>query len=155
MMDPFPPLALDHHGYLVRDTDRTLAAMAPLQPRVQYLRQPLPSQKAFITMLELPGAVALVELVEPFAENAAMLRKLDQAATGSLLYHCGYVTPDFEATYSDFRKKGWAPITFPFIGTVPGRKLSHLYHRDFGLIEIMDPMPPATALDGVPGSAQG
>lgn len=153
MTDPFQALSLDHHGYLVRDTIRTLAAMAPFRPRVLYLRQPLPSQKAFITMLELPGDRPLVELVEPFSDNAAMLRKLD-GATGSLLYHCGYVTKDFEATYQDFRKNGWVPITFPFIGTVPGRKLSHLYHREFGLIEIMDPMPADLASSGSPGSAE-
>lgn len=134
-------MQLDHLAYLVRDTGRALQAMAPLGPRVVLDRHPLASQKAYITMVDLPGGGPKTELVEPFPDNAAMHARLARDGVDSLLYHCGYLVDDFDSRLHDMRRGGWLPLTLPFEGLSPGCRASHLYHPGFGIVEIMEALP--------------
>jgi len=131
-------MQLDHIAYLVRDTDACLAAMAPLQPRVLLDRHPLPSQKAHITMVEVPGTSAKTELVEPFADNAVMLGRLQREGVDSLLYHSAYTVEDFDGQFRKMRRAGWLPLTQPFEGLTPGLRASHLYHPQLGIVELLE-----------------
>lgn len=129
---------LDHIAYLVRDTQKTLSAMAALSPTVLIDRVPLNSQRAYITMVQTAATAPLTELVEPFADNTVMQRRLQREGTDSVLYHVGYRVAAFDAHFGDMRAKGWLPLTQPFEGMTPGARASHLYHPSFGIVEIME-----------------
>ena len=131
-------MQLDHVAYLVRDADQALAALRPFAPRVVLDRHPLPSQKAYITMVEMSGGGPRTELVEPFPENRTMRARLDREGVDSLLYHSGYVVTDFDGQFRSLRAGGWLPLTKPFEGLSPGCRASHLYHPGFGIVEIME-----------------
>jgi Glyoxalase/Bleomycin resistance protein/Dioxygenase superfamily len=131
-------MQLDHVAYLVRDTKKTLSAMAALAPTVLMDRVPLDNQRAFITMVQTTAAGPLTELVEPFADNAVMQQRLQREGTDSVLYHVGYRVAAFDAQFRDMRGNGWLPLTRPFEGMTPGCRASHLYHPCFGIVEIME-----------------
>lgn len=132
------PLRIDHIAYLVRDTDRTLAALGFLRSDVPLHREPLSIQAAFISFVEPGGGAPRIELVEPFEDNRAMHRRLDREGMDSILYHVGYFAVDFDLRYAAMRAEGWMPLTLPFEGMMPGRRASHLLHPDLGIVEIME-----------------
>jgi Glyoxalase/Bleomycin resistance protein/Dioxygenase superfamily len=132
---------LDHVAYLVRDTQKTLAAMGVLTPAVLMDRVPLDSQQAFITMVQTTADGPLTELVEPFADNRVMQQRLAREGSDSVLYHMGYRVAAFDAQFRAMRGAGWLPLTQPFEGMVPGCRASHLYHPSFGIVEILEVAP--------------
>lgn len=134
-------MQLDHFAYLVRDTQKSLAVMDLATACVICDRVPLPSQRAFITLVQPAGAGPMTELVEPFADNKVMQQRLSREAADSVLYHVGYRVTDFDAQYARMRGKGWLPLTQPFEGMMPGCRASHLYHPSLGIVEIMEVAP--------------
>lgn len=134
-------MQLDHVAYLVRETGQALAALRPMGPQIVLDRHPLPSQKAYITMVELPGGGPRTELVEPFPDNRMMQSRLAREGADSVLYHSGYVVRDFDHQFRAMRDGGWLPLTQPFEGLSPGCRASHLYHPGFGIVEIMEAAP--------------
>lgn len=131
-------MQIDHFAYLVRETDRALAALPHPDAEVTLYRHPLAVQKAFITFVRTGNDAPLVELVEPFAENSVMLARLAREGAPSILYHVGYNVQDFDAAFRKMRRNGWLPLTRPFEGLRPGCRASHLYNPDFGVVEIME-----------------
>lgn len=131
-------MIIDHFAYLVRDTDRSIAAFSHLPVEIVVYRHALASQKAFITMLRTSDQAPLIELVEPYATNKTMQARLQREQAQSVLYHIGYTVADFDARFTDMRAKGWLPLTMPFEGMQSGCRASHLYHPDLGVVEIME-----------------
>lgn len=129
---------LDHFAYLVRDTDRAIAALPQPGAEVTLYRHALDSQKAWISFVRGADGAPLVELVEPFPENRTMQARLHREGTPSVLYHLGYTVTDFDAAFARMRRAGWLPLTMPFEGMTPGCRASHLYNPDVGVIEIME-----------------
>lgn len=130
-------MILHHIAYLVSDTARAIAAMP--QPNISTVlyRKALHSQKAFITFVKSEGPI--IELVEPFAENKTMTKRLERSGVSGVLYHLGYEVENFDTTYRDLRKSGWMPLSQPFEGLERGNRASHMFNPDFGIIEIMGP----------------
>lgn len=135
------PLRIDHVAYLVRDTDRTLAALGFLGAEIVVHRRPLASQGAYITFVASSRGAPRIELVEPFEGNSTMLRRLDREGATSLIYHVGYFAADFDIRYATMRAAGWLPLTLPFEGMMRGCRASHLFHPDLGIVEIMEDAP--------------
>ena len=131
-------MQLDHFAYLVRDTDRAIAALPQPDPEVTLYRRPLDSQKAFISFVRTSDGAPLIELVEPYPDNRVMLGRLDREAGDSLLYHLGYNVTDFDRRFRRMRAEGWLPLTMPFEGMTPGCRASHLYNPAVGVVEIME-----------------
>ncbi|MCD8103937.1 MAG: VOC family protein [Lachnospiraceae bacterium] len=79
-----------------------------------------------------------VELVAPLAEDAPIKTTLKNMR-GATPYHICYCTGDIEAECLTLRKLGWVqtekPAPAPAIG---GRKVVFLYHKDAGLIELVE-----------------
>lgn len=131
-------IALDHIAYLVRNTDATISALSLLKFNITRYRTPLTSQQAYITMLEAPDGSQKIELVEPFADNSMMQKRLDRDSQDSVLYHICYNVIEFDEVFKGMRSEGWFPLTMPFEGLDPGRRASHLYHPSFGVVEIAE-----------------
>jgi len=131
-------MKLDHFAYLVRDTDAAIAAMPFADAKVTVYRHALQSQRAYITFVQTAPDAPLTELVEPFAENSAMQRRLDKEGAQSALYHVGYTVTTFDDTFAEMRRAGWVPPTKPFEGMTPGCRASHLFNPSFGMVEIME-----------------
>ena len=131
-------MQLDHFAYLVRDTDRAIAALPQPDAEVTLYRQRLESQKVWISFVRTAERAPLVELVEPWPENTAMQARLAREGTDSVLYHLGYNVVDFDARFAQMRSDGWLPLTMPFEGLSPRCRTSHLYNPDVGVIEIME-----------------
>lgn len=131
-------MQIDHFAYLVRDTDRAIAALPHPGAEVTLYRHALDSQRAYITFVRTEDGAPLIELVEPFAVNQPMLARLDREDGDSVLYHVGYTVSDFNDAFRTMRKSGWLPLSLPFEGMVPGCRASHLYNPDFGVVEIME-----------------
>lgn len=131
-------MAFDHVAYLVRDTDASLAALAHMAPRISIYREPLDSQKAYITILTVGRSGQKLELVEPYPDNSVIQSRLDREGQDSVLYHICYNVTDFDRAFRDMRRNGWMPLTMPFEGLLPGCRASHLYNPVFGVIEIAE-----------------
>lgn len=131
-------MRIDHIAYLVKDTSRFIKAISHSEHEILIDREPLTSQKAFITMVRVDIASPLIEIVEPFESNRQMLRRLQSEGAESVLYHMGFVVSDFEAALFRMRKEGWLPLTRPFEGFHPGCRACHLYNPSFGILEIME-----------------
>jgi len=131
-------MIIDHYAYLVKDTDRAINALPHIGAEVTVHRLPLDSQKAFITFVKTDDTAPLIEFVEPYPDNATMLRRLERESAESILYHIGYNVEDFDATFSQMRAQGWLPLTMPFEGLRPGLRASHLFNPALGVVEILE-----------------
>ncbi|WGW04529.1 VOC family protein [Tropicibacter oceani] len=131
-------MQIDHFAYLVKDTDRAIAALPHPGAEVTLYRHALDSQQAYISFVRTAHDAPLIELVEPFEGNAVMQARLTREGTPSVLYHVGYTVDDFDAEFGRMRRGGWMPLTRPFEGLTPGCRASHLYNPDFGVVEIME-----------------
>lgn len=131
-------MEIDHFAYLARNTDNFIKFLPQSDAEVTVYRRPLESQKAYISFVKTGANAPLIEVVEPFAENDVMIRRLDREGTDSVLYHVGYNVTDFDASFKKMRKQGWLPLTMPFEGMTPGCRASHLFNPNIGMIEIME-----------------
>jgi len=131
-------MEIDHFAYLARDTDKFIESLPQRNAEVTLYREPLESQQAYISFVKTDAAAPLIEVVEPYADNEVMNRRLDREGTESFLYHIGYNVTDFDASFKEMRKQGWLPLTMPFEGMTPGCRASHLFNPNIGMVEIME-----------------
>jgi len=127
----------DHSGYVVADSDETIAAMKPFYPVVVRYKEEIPSQKALISLLSTQDNLYRIELVEPLNDNILLNQMLKKSDRKCVPYHICFVTTDFDKQYQSMKQAGWATLTRPFNGMVNEQRASHLYHPAAGIVEIM------------------
>ena len=103
---------LEHIGYLTDDIDRTA-------------RQ-----------FELLG-YHQGELVQPYADNATMLRMLKKHGCGP--YHLCYACDDVDRLYQELTEENWTPLFKPVEAPALGnRKICYFFNADMGFVELVN-----------------
>lgn len=130
-------MRFDHSGYVVSDSDATIAAIKPFYPDVIRYKELIASQKALITLLSTRDKSHRVELVEPLSDNILLNQMLKKSDKKVIPYHICFVTDDFDQQYKLMKQAGWSTLTRPFSAFESHHRASHLYHPAAGIIEIM------------------
>jgi methylmalonyl-CoA/ethylmalonyl-CoA epimerase len=77
-----------------------------------------------------------IELVEPYPENATMLKMLKKGTTP---YHICYSVPDMLNTYSQLQELGFTPLFSPVAAPAfENRLICYFWKNDIGLIEVVE-----------------
>lgn len=77
-----------------------------------------------------------IELLSPIDETSPICRLL-QKVGGVTPYHICYIVPDMGKALADLRDKKYIPVGEPKMSNVFGSSVCFLYHKDIGLIEII------------------
>lgn len=132
---------IDHVGYLTGDISKTTSLFEMLGYNQVSEVVPDETQKTNICYLQKQGEVK-IELVEPFEDNAPMLRMLK--IRGVAPYHVCYEVDDIYEAVDEFKKAGWVSLFAPIVSTASANKLySYLFKKGIGYIEFVnkDPLP--------------
>lgn len=130
-------MRFDHSGYVVADSDATIAAIKLFYPEIIRYKELVASQKTLITLLSTSDKLHRIELVEPLPDNILLNKMLRKSDKKSVPYHICFVTDDFDKQYNAMKQAGWATLTRPFTAFDTEHRASHLYHPAAGIIEIM------------------
>jgi len=130
-------MRFDHTGYVVSDTDATVAAIKLFFPVTVRYKEQIHAQRVLITLLSTAEGNNQIELVEPLPDNIHLQSMLDKSGKSSLPYHICFVVDDFDEQYQTMKSAGWMVLTRPFHAFNNHHRASHLYHPDAGIIEIM------------------
>ena len=78
-----------------------------------------------------------IELVEPVGEDSVVRDLLTRNGAG--LYHFCFEVPDLQASIDSMSHDGYRPLDAPHPSPAfAGRLFVFLYHRDVGLIELVE-----------------
>ncbi|WP_219952282.1 VOC family protein [Dickeya zeae] len=130
-------MKFSHLGYIVKDSDATIAAMAAFFPQITVYRKKVSAQQIYVTFMNTTRQDMQIELVEPLPENRLLSGMLDKERKDCLPYHICFEVDDFNQKYQQLRADGWLALTRPFHAYPQGPLASHLYKPEAGIMEIM------------------
>ncbi|WP_033577096.1 VOC family protein [Dickeya chrysanthemi] len=130
-------MKFSHLGYIVRDSEATIAAMAAFFPHITVHRKKVSAQQIYVTLMNTTRQDMQIELVEPLPENRLLSGMLDKEHKDCLPYHICFEVDDFNKKYQQLRADGWLALTRPFHAYPQGPLASHLYKPEAGIMEIM------------------
>lgn len=130
-------MKFSHLGYIVRNSDTTIAAMATFFPHIAVHRKKVTAQQIYVTFMNTADGDMQIELVEPLPENRLLTGLLEKENKACLPYHICFEVNDFEQKYQQLRAEGWLALTRPFHAYPQGPLASHLYKPEAGIMEIM------------------
>ncbi|MBP2849783.1 VOC family protein [Dickeya oryzae] len=130
-------MKFSHLGYIVKDSDATIAAMATFFPQITVYRKKVSAQQIYVTFMNTTRQDMQIELVEPLPENRLLSGMLDKERKDCLPYHICFEVDDFNQKYQQLRADGWLALTRPFYAYPQGPLASHLYKPEAGIMEIM------------------
>lgn len=124
-----------HIGVAVPDIERTsehyVAAGYTKKPTIYD-----PIQNVNICFLEKPG-MPTVELLEPLDESSPVHRIIEK--NGVTPYHFCYEVDDMDQAVRDLRGQKYIVVVKPVHAIAIGdRRVCFLFHKDIGLIEIVE-----------------
>lgn len=129
-----PYFRFHHIGIACQDIEKT----AKMYVAGGYLRSDTivdPLQNVYVCVLKKEGQPT-VELLAPVDETSPICRTL-QKAGGVVPYHICYCVPDMDQALADLRKRRFLPTGKPKMSNVFGNIVCFLYHKDIGLIEVI------------------
>ena len=125
---------IEHIGYITKSIEKTAETFKVLG----YIAEDIvndDTQKTRICFLRKEGEVS-IELVEPYPENATMLKMLKKGTTP---YHTCYTVPDVHAVYEQLTDLGFAPLFTPVEAPAfDNRLICYFWKNDIGLIEVVE-----------------
>ncbi len=130
------PNAIFHHvGIAAESIERTAALFMEAGYKMTNIIFD-PKQNVNISFLEKNGS-PLLELVEPVDEKSPVRNILSKVGVSA--YHFCYEVEDLEDSITQLRKKRFMLLVKP-VETVAfnGRKICFLYHKETGLIELLE-----------------
>lgn len=131
-----PYLRFHHIGIAVPNIERTVNQYVF---GGGYFRAPTlfdPVQKVNICFLEKQG-MPRIELLEPVEEISPVTKILRN--NGVTPYHICYETDDLEQTIADLKARRFLVVVKPVEAVaIENRKVCFLYHKDVGLIELVE-----------------
>lgn len=130
-------MKFSHLGYIVKDSDATIAAMTAFFPQITVYRKKVSAQQIYVTFMNTTRQDMQIELVEPLPENRLLNGMLDKERKDCLPYHICFEVDDFNQKYQQLRADGWLALTRPFHAYPQGPLASHLYKPEAGIMEIM------------------
>lgn len=126
--------AIEHIGYITKSIEKTAETFRFLG----YVAEDIVNddiQKTRICFLRKTGEVS-IELVEPYPENATMLKMLKKGTTP---YHTCYTVPDVQAVFEKLQDMGFTPLFAPVAALAFGNRLiCYFWKNDIGLIEVVE-----------------
>lgn len=125
---------IEHIGYITKSIEKTAETFQVLG----YVAEAIvndDTQKTRICFLRKEGEVS-IELVEPYPENATMLKMLKKGTTP---YHTCYSVSDLQVTIEKLKDIGFAPLFLPVAAPAFGNRLiCYFWKNDIGLIEVVE-----------------
>jgi len=95
-----------------------------------------PKQNVNISFLEKTGSI-LLELVEPAGEKSPVRNILDKVGVSA--YHLCYEVENLDDGITQLRNKKFMLLIKPVEAIAfDGRKICFLYHKEIGLIELLE-----------------
>ena len=129
-----PYFKFHHIGVACNDIDKTAGMyVAGGFERTDTVVDPL--QNVYVSVLTKTG-MPIIELLAPVDDKSPICRTL-QKAGGVTPYHICYMVPKLEEAISDLRKLKYIPTSRPKMSNVFGHLVCFLYHKEVGLIEII------------------
>ena len=122
-----------HIGIACQNIERTVSIVAGGYSRTETVVDPL--QNVYVCLLK-KDLQPFIELIAPVDEISPICRIL-QKTGGVSPYHICYIVPNVENALADLRGNRYMPISKPKMSNVFGRPVCFLYHKDMGLIEII------------------
>lgn len=125
---------VEHIGYVTKSIEKTANTFKLLGYSPEGIVNDN-TQKTRICFLRKEGNVS-IELVEPYPENATMLKMLKKGATP---YHTCYSVQDIQFAYAQLKENGFAPLFSPVEAPAfNNRKICYFWKNTIGLIEIVE-----------------
>ncbi len=123
-----------HIGVACQDIEKTASMYVEAgYSRTDTIIDPL--QNVNVCVLTKEG-MPRIELLSPVDGNSPIC-KLLQKSSGATPYHICYVIPDMEQALVELRKLRFIPTSKPKMSNVFGAPVCFLFHKDIGLIEII------------------
>lgn len=127
---------LEHIGYLTDDINRTVHQFEFLGYQQQGKTVNDDRQKTRICFLRKYGETA-IELIQPYNDNATMLRMLKKRGCGP--YHLCYACDNVDRLYQELVEKNWTPIFKPVEAPALGnRKICYFFNAEMGFVELVN-----------------
>ena len=129
-----PNFQFHHIGIACQDIEKTAGMFVDAgYSRTEAIIDPL--QNVNVCVLTKEG-MPKIELLAPVDEKSPICKIL-QKSNGATPYHICYLVPDMEQTIADLRKLRFIPTSKPKMSNVFGASVCFLFHKDIGLIEII------------------
>lgn len=131
-MNDYP---LHHIGYLTDDIRQTAEQFLWLGYEQGEIIDD-DTQRTHICFLTKPGDTA-IELVQPYDDNATMLRMLKKR--GASAYHVCYECDDVDWLYATLPERNWTPLFRPVEAPALGNhKIGYFFNAAIGLVEFVN-----------------
>lgn len=129
-----PYFEFHHIGVACLDIEKTAGMYVEAgYGRTETIIDPL--QNVNVCVLTKEG-MPKIELLSPVDDNSPICKIL-QKSSGATPYHICYAIQDMEQALSDLRKLRFIPTSKPKMSNVFGDPVCFLFHKDIGLIEII------------------
>ena len=128
-------LSFHHIGMACFDIDKTSAYYETIgYAKTEIVVDPLQNVKVCVLQKEGSPTIELLAPVDDKSPVCGILKK-----SGVSPYHICYQTSDMNATILELRNKRFTPpLGFPKMSNVFLHKVCFLYHKDVGLIELIE-----------------
>lgn len=125
--------AIEHIGYITKCIEKTAETFKVLGYDAEDIVND-DTQKTRICFLRKKGEVS-IELVEPYPENATMLKMLKKGTTP---YHICYTVSDIHIAYEQMKELGFTPLFTPVEAPAfDNRLICYFWKNDIGFIEVL------------------
>lgn len=129
-----PSFSFNHIGVACYDIDKTASIYVNAgYERTETVIDPLQNVKVCVLTKE---SMPMVELLAPVDEKSPICKTLQKS--GVAPYHICYNVPDIEQAISDLRALKYLPVSKPKMSNVFKSTVCFLFHKDIGLIEIIE-----------------
>ena len=126
--------AIEHIGYITKCIEKTAETFKVLGYDAEDIVND-DTQKTRICFLRKKGEVS-IELVEPYPENATMLKMLKKGTTP---YHICYTVSDIHIAYEQMKELGFTPLFTPVEAPAfDNRLICYFWKNDIGLVEVVE-----------------
>lgn len=129
-----PYFQFHHIGIACPDIDKTASVYTNAgYSRTETVIDPL--QNVYVSVLSKDG-MPTIELLSPVDETSPICKTIEKAG-GVSIYHTCYIVPDINQAIVELRAQKYMPTTKVKYSNVFDRDVYFLYHRNIGLIEII------------------
>lgn len=126
--------AIEHIGYITKCIEKTAETFKAFGYVAGNIVDD-DTQKTRICFLRKEGEVS-IELVEPYPDNATMLKMLKKGTTP---YHTCYIVPDIQTVYEQLKDLGFTPLFSPVAAPAfDNRLICYFWKNDIGFIEVVE-----------------
>ena len=129
-------IRIDHIGYAVNDITNSITAFNSLG--FSTWKEPAFDSVQGLWIALLSNGKHMIELVSPDTSKGSSIERL-LAVNGPMPYHICFSTDNIELESKKLSEQGFRVISgFTPAAIFDGRQICFLYHKDIGLIELLE-----------------